>query len=332
MKKVTLAHGNGGVENLELIDNIFFKHFKNELLLPEDAAILELYSKKIALTTDSFVISPIFFKGGDIGKLSICGTCNDLAVKGAKPTYLSASFVIEEGFDIESLEKIAISMANELKKIDAKVVAGDTKVVPKGSVDGIFITTTGIGELLVNNLSSSSLEIGDIIIVSNYIGEHGASIFAEREGIELSGELKSDCTLLWSAIKSLIDANVAIKTMRDATRGGVASVLNEWARASFVEIEINEASVPISDSVMGVCEILGFEPYTLACEGVFLLALKESEANRALEVLKKDFISKNCAIIGRVTSSTKPRVVLKSPYGTKRILEYPSGELLPRIC
>jgi hydrogenase expression/formation protein HypE len=332
-KSITLAMGNGGEENRDLIEKLLFKHLGNEILKKaEDASTLEI-KNKIALTTDSFTISPIFFEGGDIGKLSICGTCNDLAMVGAKPKYLTLSLIIEEGFNYRDLEKIVRSIKKELKENDgAIVVTGDTKVVSKGSVDKIFINTTGVGEVLVDGISASNLEVGDQIIVSGDIGRHGASIFAIREGIELESKIKSDCASLWKIVKALFDAKIKPKAMRDATRGGVAAVLNEWAKSSSVGIEIEEDLIPVSDEVKGICEILGFEPTALANEGRFLLAVDKKDSQKTLEILRNFEEAKEANIIGEVSSNYKEKVILKSSWGTKRFLDLPTGELLPRIC
>ncbi len=329
-KTITLANGNGGKENNELIEKIFYKYFQNDILSrSEDAAILTT-PKKLALTTDSFTVSPLFFPGGDIGKLSICGTCNDLAMMGAKPTYLTCSFIIEEGLEVRVLEKVVRSMQKELEKNSAIIVSGDTKVVPKGSVDKIFINTTGIGEVLKEGISSHNLKEGMGIVVSQDIGRHGAAIFAAREGISLDSDIQSDCDSLFVYIKALIDANIDIVAIRDATRGGIAAVLNEWAKASGVCIEIQEDSVPVSMEVRGICELLGFEALSLANEGTFVVALKEKDINKALEILKQ--FNKNASIIGKVTNQHKSKVILNSSWGTKRFLDMPTGELLPRIC
>ncbi len=330
MDKILLSHGNGGSENAKLIKDIFYANFSNSILQKsEDSAIIE---NNLAFSTDSYTVSPIFFNGGDIGKLSICGTCNDLAMMGAKPLYLSCGFIIEEGFSIKDLEKITLSMKEELAINGAKIVAGDTKVVPKGSVDKIFINTSGVGKVQKKGLSSSNLKENDVIIFSNSIGEHGASIFAKREGIDLETNLKSDCASLWSAIEALIGANVNFNALRDATRGGVASLLNEWAMNSNVSIEIDEESVLIKDEVRGICELLGFEAYNLANEGTFAIALCKDEVNKALSILEKFEITKQAKVVGKVNSEYPKKVVLKTPWGSKRFLDMPSGELLPRIC
>lgn len=331
MKNVTLAHGNGGDENNQLISKIFYKNFKNEILeKSEDAAVIE--DGKLAFSTDSFTVSPIFFNGADIGKLAICGTCNDLAMMGAKPKYLTCAVIIEEGFEVEKLQTIVSSMKSELDKNGAIIVSGDTKVVPKGAVDKIFINTTGIGEIKKSGISSNSINEDDVIIVSNFIGKHGATIFAAREGMDLSTELKSDCASLWPAVEKLIDSGVEIRALRDATRGGLSAVLNEWAKQSDICIEIDEESVPVCDEVNGICEMLGFEAYSLANEGTFVIALPKDEAQKAIDVLKELEITSEAKVIGRVTNEHKTKVILNSPWGTKRFLDMPSGELLPRIC
>lgn len=328
-KTITLAHGNGGQENNELISQVFYKAFKNDILdKSEDAAVIE--GGTLAFSTDSFTVTPLFFAGADIGKLAVCGTCNDLAMMGAKPKYLTCSVIIEEGFSVEKLECIVSSMQKELLINSAQVVSGDTKVVPRGSVDGIFINTTGIGEILQRGISSNSISEKDVILLSRDIGCHGATIFASREGIELSSALQSDCTSLFPVVKSLIDEGVKITAMRDATRGGVSAALNEWARQSNICIEIDEEKIVTSDEVMGLCELLGFDAMSLANEGTFLLAVNKVEAKRAEQILKTFNI--NASIIGKVTKLHVKKVIINSAWGTQRFLDVPTGELLPRIC
>ena len=328
-ENIKLSHGNGGEENNELISEVFYKAFKNDILeKSEDAAIIE--DGKLAFSTDSFTVSPLFFAGADIGKLAVCGTCNDLAMMGAKPKYLTCSVILEEGFSVESLKIIVESMRQELEVNGAIVVSGDTKVVPKGSVDKIFINTTGIGEIKKQGISSNAIKSDDVIIVSRDIGTHGATIFATREGIELSSELKSDCKSLYPIVQKLIDAKINIRAMRDATRGGVSAVLNEWANQSNICIEVEEDEIPISDEVMGLCEILGFEAMALANEGTFVLAVQKEDAQKTLSLLKE--FNRNAALIGKVTDKHSKKVILNSAWGTQRFLDTPTGELLPRIC
>ena len=331
MSKITLAHGNGGAENNQLIKDVFYEAFKNEILeKSEDAAIIE--NGKLAFSTDSFTVTPLFFSGADIGKLSICGTCNDLAMMGAKPKYLTCSVIIEEGFDMEELKTIVASMKEELAKNEVIIVSGDTKVVPKGSVDKIFINTTGIGEVLYSGISSNSITKDDLILVSRDIGRHGATIFSAREGIELSSELKSDCASLYPMVKALIDEGVKITALRDATRGGLSAVLNEWAKQSNVCIEVEEEKIPVCDEVKGICEMLGFEASNLANEGTFVLAIKKEDAQKTIEILQKFENGKTASIIGKVSDLHLQKVILNSAWGTKRFLDVPTGELLPRIC
>ncbi len=331
MKNVTLAMGNGGEENNKLIKDVFYEAFKNDILeKSEDAAVLNMNNKNIAMSTDTFTVSPLFFPGSNIGKLSICGTCNDIAMMGAKPKYLTVGMIIEEGFDLADLKKIVHSMKEELKNNGAMIVSGDTKVMPKGTIDKILINTTGIGDILVDGISSNNITTQDVVLVSRDIGCHGATIFASREGIELESDLQSDCTSLYPIVQSLIDAGVKITALRDATRGGVAAVLNEWAKQSNVCIEIEEDSIPVSNEVNGICEMLGFEPTLLANEGTFLIALPKEEANKALEILKQ--FNANATNIAQITNNYDKKVVLHSAWGTKRFLDSPTGELLPRIC
>lgn len=328
-KTITLAHGNGGQENRELIEKIFYKNFKNDILEKgEDAAVIE--NGRLAFTTDSFTVSPLFFNGGDIGKLAICGTCNDLAMMGARPKYISCSVIIEEGFSTRELEKIVRSMKNELEINGAIVVSGDTKVVPKGAVDKIFINTTGIGEIEYQGISASNLAEGMSILVNRDIGCHGATIFMAREGLELHSDLQTDCASLYPQVKALIDANIPIVALRDATRGGVSAVLNEWAVSSGVCVEVQEESIPVREQVKGVCEMLGFEALDLANEGSFILAVAKKDEAKALEVLQQTDTSS--AIIATVTMQYTSKVIINSSWGTKRFLDLPSGELLPRIC
>jgi hydrogenase expression/formation protein HypE len=328
-KTITIAHGNGGEENNELIKKIFYKHFENEILAKsEDAAVIE--GGKLAFTTDSFTVSPLFFPGGDIGKLAVCGTCNDLAMMGAKPKYMTCSVIIEEGFSTRELEKIVKSMKKELEINGAIVVSGDTKVVPRGSVDKLFINTTGIGEIEHKGISASALKDGMSVLVSRDVGTHGATIFAAREGIELASNLQTDCASLYPEVKKLIDSGITIVAMRDATRGGVSAVLNEWAKSSDVCIEVEEESIPVQEEVRGICEMLGFEAVDLANEGTFVLCVAKEDEAKALEILQQTHTTST--VIASVSEQYKGRVLLNSSWGTKRFLDLPTGELLPRIC
>ena len=331
MKEISLACGNGGQENNELIQSVFFKHFTNEILEKnEDAAVIQ--NGTLAFSTDSFTVSPLFFPGADIGKLAVCGTCNDLAMMGAKPKYLTCAVIIEEGFSYRDLNKIVISMKKELEVNNAIIVSGDTKVVPKGAVDKIFINTTGIGEIKQKGISSNNITQNDVIIVSNSIGKHGATIFAAREGIELESSLESDCASLWPVIEELINQGIKITALRDATRGGVAAVLNEWVKQNNICIEIDETKIPICEEVNGICELLGFEALNLANEGTFIMAISKDQEEKVMEILKNIDICKEASKFADVTSKHLKKVVLNTAWGTSRFVDSPSGELLPRIC
>ncbi len=327
--RILLAHGSGGLENQCLIRDIFVAGFENHILSTmDDAAVVNIGT--LAVSTDSYTVDPLFFSGGDIGKLAVAGTTNDVSMRGARPLYLTVAFIIEEGFEIDLLKKIVASMASELQTIGVQVITGDTKVVPKGAVDKIIINTTGIGEL-VCDCAVSHIQTGDQLIVSGPIAEHGACIFAAREEISVHG-LRSDCRSLWPGIESLLNKKLHIHAMRDATRGGLSAVLNEWAEQSHHLIHIVENQVPISTPVSGFCEMLGIDPFTLACEGTFVLSVAEQDCQSTLEVLHQAGYP-HAALIGTVMEKhAHPHVILQSDYGTERLMEYPSGEILPRIC
>ncbi|MFC1519315.1 hydrogenase expression/formation protein HypE [Pseudomonadota bacterium] len=331
-QQVQLSHGGGGKEMNSLITDMFFKAFSNPILeSQEDAADLNL-TGHCAFTTDSFTVEPLFFAGGDIGKLAVAGTVNDLAMMAAQPEYLSCSFIIEEGFAIKDLNTIVQSMAAELHKSGARIVCGDTKVVPKGCADGIFINTSGVGRILKPGISVKNLQQGDAIIVSRDIGRHGAAILMARDSLSLESELTSDCATLWPIVEQLIAANIEIHAMRDATRGGLSAVLNEWANASAVGIEVDEKLIPISPQVQGLCELYGFEAFDLANEGTFIMALPQALAEQALTIMKQYCHCNQASIIGNVTDQHLGKVVLTTPWGSSRYLDVPQGELLPRIC
>lgn len=331
---ISLNHGNGGRQTNELISNLFLKNFDNPILNElNDSAQLNLEESKVAFTTDSFVINPIFFKGGDIGKLAVCGTVNDLCVSGAKPLYLSSSFIIEEGFSIKNLEKIVKSMALTAKGSNVKIVVGDTKVVQRGGLDGIFINTSGIGTIYNNiNIKASNAEIGDLIIVNGTLGDHGVSIMCERNNIELSGDLYSDCAPLNSLIYNILKTCPNIHVMRDATRGGAAAVLNEIAEMSNISIELQEESLPVKEEVKAACEILGLDPLYIANEGKICCFVPAKYAPDVLMKMKEHPLGINAAIIGKVVKKSSFKVYMNTLIGSKRIVDMPYGEQLPRIC
>lgn len=326
---ILLSHGGGGEEMNELINGLIFKYFDNEILKDSnDSAILKM-DGELAFSTDSYVVTPIFFSGGDIGKIAVCGTINDICMVGAKPLYLSVSFIIEEGLKFDEFEKVLASMAKVAKENGVKIVCGDTKVVPKGKCDKIFINTSGIGKI-IHKSQTKDIKTGAKILLSGDIARHGSVIVAARDEISLQSDLKSDCKSLKDVVMALFENNIYPQAMRDATRGGLSAVLNEWANFNNIEISVEEEAIKIKDEVMGICELLGFEPYDLANEGTFVLAVDEKDEQKALEILKK--FDENASIIGEVTSNNESRVIIKNPYGVKRFLEYPKGELLPRIC
>ncbi|HIZ39949.1 MAG TPA: hydrogenase expression/formation protein HypE [Candidatus Anaerobutyricum stercoris] len=330
---VTLAHGAGGKQTAELIDKVFKEHFANPDLTSDDAAVLSVEAGKLAFTTDGFIVSPAEFPGGNIGKLSICGTVNDLACMGAKPLYLSCAFVIEEGFPMEKLEKIAAAMEATAKEVGVKIVAGDTKVAGKGQVDGVFITTTGIGLVQEDvETSGKKAQPGDAVIVSGDVGRHGCTILLEREDFGIEADVTSDCAPLWGAVEDMLSVTKDIHVIRDATRGGVGTVLYEIAGQSQVGIRLHAEDIPVQDGVKGVCGMLGLEPLYLACEGRLVIFAPKEQAEAIVEKLRQGKYTKDAAIIGEVTEEMPGRVVMTTEIGAETLLPEPRGELLPRIC
>ena len=333
--KIMLGHGSGGKLMHSLIEDIFIKHFNSSILKEQtDSAILQVGSSEIAFTTDSFVIDPLFFPGGNIGKLAVCGTVNDLAVSGAVPLYLSVSFIIEEGFPISELEVVVESLASEAKKAGVLIVTGDTKVVNKGKCDKLFINTAGIGKITKkDSFISKALDIqaGDVIIVNGTIGDHGMAVMNARESFNFKTNVESDCASLNHMIREVLDKS-SVKFMRDPTRGGVATVLNELVAKTKLGIEIEESSLPINPGVKAMCELLGFDPLHIANEGKVLIVAGEIEGLEILEILKKNELGTKSTIIGRVVSEHPGKVVLKNETGGRRIIDSLSGDQLPRIC
>ncbi len=337
--KVNLAHGGGGKAMRDLIDDVFVSEFDNALLASlEDQARfkmkdLAIHGDQLALTTDSYVVDPLFFPGGNIGKLAVCGTVNDLAVGGANPLYLTCSMIIEEGVEIDLLRSIARSMALEAETAGVQIVTGDTKVVNKGCCDKLFINTAGVGVIRTGlNLSASSAEPGDVVIVNGLLGDHGATILAARDDMALSTVIESDCASLNGLIGGVLDNCETIKFIRDATRGGIASVLNEIAEASGVSIEIEEEKTPIRSDVKGFCEILGLDPLYLANEGKVVIVVPQEDASKVISTLQSNPLGKSAAIIGTVGDWDKGRVTMKTKFGGRRIVDMLVGEQLPRIC
>ena len=329
---ITLSHGAGGRQTADLIGSIFKKYFANEDFTADDAAVLTLPPGKVAMSTDGFVVSPWRFPGGNIGKLSICGTVNDLACMGAVPKYLTSAFVIEEGFPVAELEEIAAAMAKTAAEANVKIVAGDTKVVGKGQVDKVFITTTGIGVIPENVRTSGALAaVGDAVIVTGDVGRHGCTILLERDEFGIEAEVDSDCAPLGKTVEAVLAATNNIHVIRDATRGGVGTVLYEICEQSNIGIKLNADAIPVADPVRGVCGMLGLEPLYLACEGRLVIFAPQSEAGKIVETLRKMPYSKNAAIIGEVTAESG-KVTVCQPFGGQTLLPQPTGELLPRIC
>lgn len=330
---ITLSHGAGGRDTNELIHEIFYENFKNELLTADDAAILPNFSSKLAFTTDGFIVSPWKFPGGNIGKLSVCGSVNDLAAMGAKPLYLSVAVVIEEGFKIKDLKEIAELMKKTAEEVGVKIVVGDTKVAGKGQVDNIFITTSGIGEIAANaNLSGKFAKPGDKIIVTGDIGRHGGAILLARDKFNIDAEITSDCAPLWKITESALAVSNNIHTIRDATRGGVGTVLYEIAEASDVGVKLFRENIPIQKEVKGVTGMLGLEPLYLACEGRFVIIVDKNDEETVLNAVKKAPYGENATIIGEITDDNIGKVVMITEIGTQTFLPAPGGELLPRIC
>lgn len=332
-KTITLAHGSGGKQTNELIDEVFKAHFANPNLTADDAAVLPAPTGKMAMSTDGFIVSPAFFPGGNIGKLSICGTVNDLACMGAKPLYLSCAFVIEEGFPMNKLEEIAASMEKTAKEAGVTIVSGDTKVAGKGQVDQIFITTTGVGQIAEGvETSGAKAEPGDAIIVTGDIGRHGCTILLAREDFGIEADVTSDCAPLWGAVEAVLDTGSDVHVIRDATRGGVGTVLYEIAAQSDVGIKLDSTAIPVADEVRGVCGMLGLESLYLACEGRLVIFAPKENADAILNALKQNEYCKSAAIIGEVTAEQPGKVVMTTEIGAQTLLPQPGGELLPRIC
>jgi hydrogenase expression/formation protein HypE len=327
--KITMAHGSGGKATSELISNIFSRNFSNPVLSKmEDSAVVP-GAGTIAITTDSFVVTPVFFPGGDIGRLSVCGTVNDLLMSGAQPKYLTCGFIIEEGAESADLERIAASMAATAKEAGICIVAGDTKVIEgKG---GVYINTAGVGFVPQGrNISASSCETGDCILLSGLLGDHHAAILSSRMGIE--NQIQSDCAPLNEIVNCLFENGIRVKAMRDVTRGGLATVLNEFAAASSCCIELNEQDIPVSEQVKAFCGILALDPLYIGNEGKFIAAVEQEDAEKALELMRTSKYGGQAAMIGKVVSGESGTLLVKTPIGVTRIVPELYGEGLPRIC
>ena len=331
---ILLAHGSGGKLTHQLIEKMFLPQFKNELLEPlHDGAVFELGGNRFAFSTDSYVVSPIFFPGGDIGELAVNGTVNDLAMCGALPLYLSAAFIIEEGLPIDDLWKIARSMQEAAKRAGAMLVTGDTKVVDRGKGDKIFINTSGIGIIGKGiDISPKKIKVGDKIIVNGEIALHGIAIMSVREGLEFETQIKSDTAPLNGLVEEMINASNSIHVLRDPTRGGVATTLNELAEQSGLGIIIDEESIPVPDEVRGACEILGLDPLYIANEGKLLAFVSPRDSEEVLSVMRRNLLGRNSVVIGEVVDQHHGTVVMKNKIGGRRVVDMLTGEQLPRIC
>lgn len=336
---IVLGHGGGGKLSNELVENLFVPAFSNETLdkLSDSASldVAELLKDggRLSYSTDSFVVQPLFFRGGNIGNLAVNGTVNDVAMAGAKPIYLSCGFIIEEGFEVESLGKIVNTMGEQARLAEVQIVTGDTKVVDKGKGDGLFINTSGIGVIPKDvNLAPNLAQSGDVVIVSGEIGLHGIAIMSEREGLEFDAPVESDCANLNFLIEEMLEVTKEIRVMRDPTRGGIASALNEIAKASNVGIILEDSKIPVPQTVRSACELLGLDPFYVANEGKLLAIVSREKADEMLETMQKNEFGKKAAIIGEVVEQNSGMVVAKTGIGGTRVVDMQLGEQLPRIC
>jgi hydrogenase expression/formation protein HypE len=330
---ILLAHGSGGKLSHELVEKTFLPLLANPALSKlDDSAIFEA-SGRLAFTTDGYVVNPIFFPGGDIGKLAVCGTVNDLSMNGARPLYLSLSAIIEEGLLLRDLERIARSVKKAAQEAGVNVIAGDTKVVNRGQADKLFITTSGVGIVPPGvDISGANARAGDKVLLSGTIGDHGMAIMSQREGLKFSMTLKSDCAPLNKLVSQMLRVSSGIHSMRDPTRGGLATTLNELARQSSVGIVIEEAEIPVKEEVKAACELLGLDPIYVANEGKLVAIVDPADADQILVRMRKNRYGRDAVIIGEVTSQHPGKVVMRTKLGPSRIVDMLSGELLPRIC
>ena len=331
--KILLAHGSGGKLSHDLVKQNFVPLFDNAFLNKlDDSAVFELKGR-LAFTTDSYVVNPIFFPGGDIGKLAVCGTVNDMSMMGAVPKYLSIALIIEEGLLMSDLKRIIASIRKAAQEAGVKIVTGDTKVVNKGSADKLFINSAGVGVIPPGaNISGSNARVGDKVILSGSIGDHGIAVISQREGLQFSSSVKSDCAPLNKLVAEMLDSGVEIRCLRDPTRGGLASTLNEFAESSGVGIRIEEQDIPVHEGVQAACELLGFDPLYVANEGKLVAVVAANGAEKVVEVMRRNKYGKEAAVIGEVVSEHLGRVILKTRMGASRIVDMLVGEQLPRIC
>jgi len=328
--RILLAHGGGGKLTSQLIDKIFLPAFGQFSEVLHDGAFLEIGDQTLAFTTDSYVVQPLFFPGGTIGDLAVYGTINDLAMCGARPLYLSCGFILEEGFEIDSLMKITKSMKEATESLGVQLVTGDTKVIEKGKGDGVYINTSGIGVVEGESIKPQKIQSGDVVIVNGDIGRHGTAIMSVREGLAFESTIESDTQELFSTVHALLQEGVELHCLRDLTRGGLATALVEIAESRQVSIEIDEQSVPIATPVRGACEFLGLDPFYVACEGRMVAFVDPKSADKALEIMRS--FGDDAQVIGTVKDHPQPFVTAKTFVGTKRLLDKLTGDQLPRIC
>jgi hydrogenase expression/formation protein HypE len=333
-EQILLGHGSGGKLSADLVRDVFLRALDNPALAKlDDQAVVTINGLRLAFTTDSFVVKPLFFPGGDIGSLAVYGTVNDLAVGGAKPLYLSAAFILEEGFPMESLERIVVSVQAAAREAAVEVVTGDTKVVEQGSGDGVFINTAGIGVVPDGvQLSAEHARPGDTILLSGSIGEHGIAILAQREGLEFETTIESDSAPLHTLVAAMLDASNGIRCMRDPTRGGLSSALNEIAARAGVGMMLEETAIPVREEVRGACELLGLDPLYVANEGKLVAIVEAAGAERVLAAMRAHPLGHEARVIGKVTEGPPGMVVMRTPLGTTRIVDMLAGDQLPRIC
>lgn len=328
--RIMLAHGGGGAKTEELIRDLFAPAFQLGTL--EDSAVLDFAGQKLAFTTDSYVVKPYFFPGGDIGKLAVCGTVNDLAVQGAQPLWLSLGMILEEGLPVTDLEKIVASIASTARAVGVQVVTGDTKVVERGRCEGIYINTAGIGQVRRASLGAAQIQPGDAVIVSGGLGEHGVAVLSRREGIAFQTSVVSDCAPLWSLVEAVLATGAEVHAMRDPTRGGLAATVCDFAAAAKVGIRLQESALPVQAEVRGACDLLGLDPLTIANEGKLVLFCPAADAGKVVAALQGHPLGREARVVGEVTARPKGLAVMRTKIGGERIIDLPTGEDLPRIC
>jgi len=332
--RIVLAHGGGGSLTKELVEEILLPALDNPVLRTlDDAAVVAINGDRLAFTTDGYVVKPMFFPGGDIGRLAVCGTVNDLAMQGAQPLWLSLSLILEEGLSIADLQKVVASIRAAADEAGVKVATGDTKVVERGKCEGMYIVTSGIGRVVAEHrLGCAHVKPGDAVIVNGPLGDHGVAVMSRREGIAFQTSVVSDCAPLWGLVKRILGTGVPVHALRDPTRGGVAAAVNDIARASGVGIRLTETALPVRPDVRGACDLLGLDPLTIANEGKVIVFCPGSDAERVLAALKRDPLGKEACVIGAVTETPKGMALLRTRIGGERIVDLPTGEDLPRIC